>query len=170
MFSVKETDFVLYLQHLSDTVGSNPPVEEAVNAISWVHQLTGYPAIAESPFVWIVLDGLQRNLAKPKVHKEPVTTVMLSALVASLGEAPSLTEVRLVAACLLAFSAFLCYDEVAKLRCCDVTFGPQNMVYCLVGVQVPCQGDRVPVARTGSPTCPVAMLECYYKSACISTQ
>ena len=59
-------------------MGSNSSVKEAVNAISWVHQLTGYPAIAESPFVRIVLDGLQRNLAKPKVRKEPVTTDVIS--------------------------------------------------------------------------------------------
>ena len=117
-----------------------------------MHQLAGYPAIAESPFVRIVLDGLQRNLAKPKVRKEPVTADMLSALVASLGEVPSLTEVRLVAACLLGFSAFLRYDEIAKLRCCDVTFGPQNMVINILSSKTDQyrQGDRVLVARTAS--------------------
>ena len=105
VFPARERDLALYLQHLSDTVGSKSTVEEVVNAVGWVHQLAGYPTLAESPFVQIVLDGLQRNLAKPKVRKEPVTTDMLSALVASLGMAPSLTDVYLVAACLLAFSA-----------------------------------------------------------------
>ena len=62
--------------------------------------------MSESPFVRIVLDGLQRRLAKPKVRKEPVTTDMMSTLVKSLGDVPSLTDVRLVAACLLAFLAF----------------------------------------------------------------
>ena len=85
-----------------------------------------------------------------------------------------------MAACLLAFLAFLRYDEVAKLRCCDVTFGPQNMVthnYSKTDqyrqgdrVLVTKTGDRVLVTKTGSPTCPVAMLECYYKLASISTQ
>ena len=69
MFPVRETDFALYLQHLSDTVGSKSTVEKAVNAVGWVHQLSGYPTLAESPFVRIVLDGLQRNLAKPQVCK-----------------------------------------------------------------------------------------------------
>jgi hypothetical protein len=66
-----------------------------------------YPPISDSPFVAIVLDGLQRQLAKPKVRKEPVSGDMLSALVASLGDSPTLSDIRLVAACLLAFSAFL---------------------------------------------------------------
>ena len=100
-----------------------------------------------------------------------MTADMLSALVASLSESPSLTEVRLVAACLLAFSAFLRYDEVAKLRCCDVTFGPQNMTIRILSSKNDQyrQGDRVLVASTCSPTCPVAMLECYYELASLST-
>ena len=172
VFPVCETDFALYLQHLGDTVGSKSTVEEAVNAVGWVHQLAGYPTLAESSFVRIVLDGLQRNLARPKVLKEPVTPDMLSGLVTSLGEAPSLTDVHLVAACLLAFSEFLRYDEIAKLRCCDVTFTPQSMSIHIVSSRTDQfrQRDRVLVARTGSLTCPVAMLERYYSLAAIPKQ
>ena len=124
VFPVRETDFALFLQHLGDTNGSRSTVEEVVNSIGWVHQLAGYPAISESLFVRMVLEGLQRKLAKPKVRKEPVTTDMLSALVTSLGATPSLADVRLVVACLLAL--FLRYDELAKLKCSDVTFSPQS--------------------------------------------
>ena len=122
MFPVREIDLALYLQYLGNTTESKSAVEEAVNVIGWVHQLAGYPAVSGSPFVRMVLEGLQHRLAKPKVRKEPVTSDMMSAMVNSLGAAPSLTDVRLVAACLLAFSAFLRYDELAKLRCCDITF------------------------------------------------
>ena len=68
--------------------------------------------------------------------------------------------------------SFLRYEEVAKLRCCDVTFGPQNMVIRILSSKIDRyrQGDRVLVARTSSPACPVAMLERYYKLASISTQ
>ena len=65
-----EVHVALYLQHLGDTTRSRSAVEEAVNSISWAHQLAGYPAMSESGFVRIVLDGLQRQLAKPKVRKE----------------------------------------------------------------------------------------------------
>ena len=41
----------LYLQHLGESVKSKSAVEEAVNAIGWVHQVSGLPPIAESPFV-----------------------------------------------------------------------------------------------------------------------
>ena len=39
-------------------------MEEAVNSVGWVPQLAGYPAVSESPFVRIVLDGLQHKLVK----------------------------------------------------------------------------------------------------------
>ena len=60
---------------------------------------------------------------------------------------------RLVAACLLAFSR---YDELAKLRCCDVTFTPPSMSIYIASSKTDQyrQGDRVLVARTGSQTCP----------------
>ena len=57
VFPVRETDFALYLQHLSDTVGSKSTVEKAVNAVGWVHQLSGYPTLAESPLFGLYLMG-----------------------------------------------------------------------------------------------------------------
>ena len=65
-------------------------MEEAVNSISWAHQLAGYSAMSESGFVRIVLDGLQCELAKSKLREEPVT--MMPALVDSQGTAPSLSD------------------------------------------------------------------------------
>ena len=169
---VNEAEFALYLQHLGDTTASRSAVEEAVNGVSWVQQLAGFPAVTGSSFVGIVLDGLQRRLAKPKVKKEPVSTDMLSALVESLDDNPSLSYVRLAAACLLSFAAFLRYDELAKLRCCDITFGSTYMEVHIVSSKTDQyrQGDSVVAARSGSPTCPVAMLERYFSMATLTKE
>ena len=51
MFPVGEVYFALYLQHLGETTASKSAVEEPVNSISWIHQISGLPPIAESPFV-----------------------------------------------------------------------------------------------------------------------
>ena len=112
VFPVGEVHFALYLQHLGETVRSKSAVEEAVNAIGWLHQTAGLPSIAESPIIHAVLSGLQRKLAKPKVRKEPVTADMLSLLVRSLGQPPLLSDVRLAAWVLLSYAAFLRCDEV----------------------------------------------------------
>ena len=89
---------------------------------------------------------------------------MIVALVNSLGKSPTLFDVRLVAACMLAFSAFLRYDELARLRCSDVAFHDTHMEVHITSSKTDQyrQGDKVIVARTGSHTCPVAMLERYY--------
>ena len=51
MFPVSDVHFALYLQHLGDTMKSRAAVEEAVNATSWIHQLSGLPSVIKSPFV-----------------------------------------------------------------------------------------------------------------------
>jgi len=69
VFPAKE---YLYLEHLGETKGSKAAIEEAVNAMVWVHSLTGLPSPTASPFVHIVLDGLRRaqyrrrNLLQPR--------------------------------------------------------------------------------------------------------
>ena len=170
VYPVHEVHFALYLQHLGGTVKSKSAIEEAVNAIGWVHQLSGHPHITESPFVRATLAGLQRKLAKPKTRKEPVISGMLAALVDSLGRTPSLADLRLVASSLLAFSAFLRYNEISKLRCCDIKFSPYSMSIHITSSKTDqyWQGDSLLVARTGSPTCPVAMLERYFTQADLS--
>ena len=170
VFPVSEVHFSLYLQHLSETVHSASAVQEAVNAVGWVNQLAGREPIAQSALVRATLAGLKRALAKPKVKKEPVTVEMLTALVQSLGVSPSLSELRLAATCLLAFAAFLRYDEIAKLRCCDITFSGGNMAVHILSSKTDQyrQGDTVLVARTNSPMCPVAMMERYFALAGLS--
>ena len=170
IFPVREVHFALYLQHLRETVQSKSTVEVALNAISWVHQLAGIPPISESPFVQVTLSGLQHILAKPKVRKEPITASMLSSLVTSLGSSPKLSEVRLAAIALLGFSAFLRYNELAMLRCCDIKFSATCMTVYIKSSKTDQyrQGDSVMIARTGSPTCPVVMLERYFSMAKLS--
>ena len=142
---------------------SKAAMEEATNAIGWVHQLSGLPPIAASPFVQATLAGLQHQLAKPKLRKETVTTDMLSVCVKSPGTSPSLADIRLIAIALLAFSAFLWYDELSKVRCCDVQFTSQSMSVHITSSKTDQyqEGASVLVARSCSPTCPVAMMERY---------
>lgn len=170
VFPVSEVHLALYLQHLSETTGSWSAAQEAVNAIGWVSQLAGQESIVQSPLVRATLAGLKRSLAKLKVRKEPVTADMLAALVRSMGVPPSLSELRLAASCLLAFAAFLRFDELAKLRCCDIHFSEASMSVRIVSSKTDQyrQGDSVLVARTNSPTCPVAMMEKYFAQAGLS--
>lgn len=167
VYPVRDVHFALYLQHLGDTTKSKAAVEEAVNAISWLHKLSGLPAVAESPFVEVVQAGLQRMLAKPRRKKEPVTPSMLRSLVESMPPKPSLAELRLVTSVLLAYAAFLRFDELSKLRCRDVVVERDHMSIHIASSKTDQyrKGDTVLVARTGSATCPVTMCERYIAMA-----
>ena len=169
-FPVSEAHFVLYLQHLGESSESKSAVEEAMNAVSWVQQLAGHQPVSAGSIARMTLAGLQRKLAKPKSRKEPITTEMLAKLVEDLGTAPSLADIRLAASSLLAFAAFLRYDDIARLRCCDVQFEDTSMTVRITSSKTDQyrQGDMVVIARTGTATCPVAMLERYMVAAGIS--
>ena len=107
--------------------------------------------------------SVQRMLVKPKKKKQPITADMLRLLVDSMPSKPSLTEVHLVASSLLAYAAFLRFDELVKLRCCNVRFKSDKMSVHVESSKTDQyrKGDTVLVARTGTATCPVVMLECY---------
>lgn len=167
VFPVSEVHFALYLQHLGETVHSWSVVQEAVNAIGWVHQLLGLEPIMQLPFVRATMAGLKRQLAKPKVKKEPISMDMLAALVGSLGHSPSLSEVRLVAAsCLSMFATFL---PMMRLPDCGALTSDSQMRAwrCTTSSKINQyrQGNSVLRAHTGSPTCPVPMMERYFSLA-----
>ena len=126
-FPVSIPMFALYLQDLGEKSKSRHAVKEAINAVSWVQSLAGVEPISQNGLIKSVGEGFQRSLAQPKVKKEPVTSDMLRGMVASMGPAPSLSQVRLLNICLLAYAAFLRMDELIKLRCCDVRFTPEGM-------------------------------------------
>ena len=69
----------LHLQQLGIKTQSKSAVEGAVNGMSWVHQVSGFPPISESPFVHATLAG-GREFAKPRVKKEPITATLRSQL------------------------------------------------------------------------------------------
>ena len=167
VFPIKAAHLALYLQHIGETTHSKAAAEEAVNAAGWMHELAGIPSVSSAPIVSATLGGLRRMLAKPVAKKAPVTPEMLTKLCESVGSNASLTEIRTAAMCLLAFAAFLRFDELAKLRACDITFQEDQMIIKIASSKTDQyrEGATVPVARSSLVTCPVAMLERYYVTA-----
>ena len=110
----KPHEVALYLQHLAEESGSKSAVEEACHALAWVHSTAGLASPSSHPFVKATLEGFQRSLAKPVVKKEPITLEMLKAMVDDANKSGSLSDLRLVTACLLGFAGFLRFDEMIK--------------------------------------------------------
>ena len=72
--------------------------------------------------------------------------------------------------CLVAFAGFLRCDELIKLRCKDVSFNEQGMVINIVSsiTDQYREGASLVIARTGTPTCPVSMMQKYFSMAGLS--
>ena len=58
--------------------------------------------------------------AKPVVKKEPITPEMISSICLKYASpSANLSSLRIAALFITAYCAFLRFDELAKLRCCD---------------------------------------------------
>ena len=107
------------------------------------------------------LEGLQRELAKPIVRKEPVTVEMLEAMVKDAEGSGTLSDLRLVTDCLLSFAGFLHSSELVELRpfdCSVTTWMLKVNIVKSKNYQLR-HGSELLIATTISSTCPVAMLE-----------
>lgn len=163
VFPVIQEQFCLYLQLVGDLTQSSVAVKEAVSALSWLHQLAGTQPLSSSPLVASTLAALTKIWARPTKKKEPVTADMLSKIVDTMEQQPSLTEVRTATICLLAYSGFLRADELIKLQCNDIEFFGDHMKVHIRSSKTDQlrKGDKVMIARLASTSCPVRMLEKY---------
>jgi integrase len=84
-------------------------------------------------------------------------------MVDSVGENPTVADSRLLALALLSFSAFLRFDELSHLCCLDILFEEDKMLIHIASSKTDQwrEGAFVPVARSGTNTCPVKILEQY---------
>ena len=157
----------LYLQHLGEERNSKPAVEEAVHCLAWVHSVAGISSPTSDPLVRNMLDGLKRMLAKPVQKKVPFSLQMLQAIVQDTNRDDNLASIRLATVCLLAFAGFLRYDELANIKPCDLQLSQSHATIGIPKSKTDQlrQGNEVVIARTGSETCPVTMLEKYIRRA-----
>ena len=150
---------------------TSAPVEEAVNAISWVHQVAVVEDPTQNDLVKQVLAGAKRMLAHRTNKKEPITTEILAKLADQLaGEGSDLADVRLMTICLVGFSGFLRFDEMASLKESDVNIYQDHMELFIESSKTDQlrDGAWVTIARTASKICPVSMMERYIKMGDIS--
>ena len=100
-------------------------------ALAWAHDLAGVASPTTGILVQTTLQGLRRMLAKPVRKKEPVTIEMFMAMVDDLNKNETLVNLRLTAACLLAFTGFLRFNKLVNICGCDVSIGVDMLKICI---------------------------------------
>ena len=170
-FPASPLHFALYLRRLMTEAKTASPLESAVHSIAWIHQLGGEPSPTEHPLVKSILAGAQRLLAHHTTKKEPITVSQLGQLVTCKADAmASLYNIRSVVICLLAFAAFLLFDDLAKLVRSDVEIKRDVLQLFIVSSKTVQYRDGawVIVASSGKVTCPVALMRRYLDRAKLS--
>ena len=120
-FPAKPCQFALYLAFLTLSSKTSVPVEEAVNFISWAHQLAVVEDPADHPFVKQILAGAKRILAHKTTKKEPITPEILHRMYAKfVTPSAELPIIRTMTICLLGYAGFFRFSELASLRESDV--------------------------------------------------
>ena len=160
------THVILYLTHLSNTVGSFASISQFLSALSWAHNLQGYVSPVRDPVVVEVVSGLKRQLACPTVRKEPFSTENIKSLFKIMNTS-SLTDIRNTTLIVLAFVAFLRFDEVTNILVKDLSFKDSHIELAIPKAKTDQlrQGNVVVIASTGGDTCPVWLLSLYMKAA-----
>ena len=96
--------------------------------MSWAHNLACVEDPTSHPLVKQVLEGAKRILAHKVNKKEPITPEILKSLVDKYAtEQATLADIRTLTICLLGFAGFFRYNELAKIRECDVYFFKEHM-------------------------------------------
>ena len=171
-FPAKPIHVGLYLSYLIQKANTSSPVEEVVNALSWAHNLACVEDPTGHPLVKQVLEGAKRILAHKTDKKEPITPEILKALVDKYATThATLSDIRTLTICLLGFAGFFRYNELAKIKECDLRFFKENLEIFVESSKTDQYRDGavVVIAWTGTEYCPVAMLERYMQLANISS-
>ena len=80
-FPASQVQISLYLTYLIQKASTSSPVEEAVNTISWAHQVALADDSTQSDLVKQVLAGAKWMLAHRTIKKEPIYPEILAQLV-----------------------------------------------------------------------------------------
>ena len=162
----------LYLNYLIQKSETSTPVQEAVSAISWAHQMATVEDPSIHPFVRNVLAGAKRMLAQPVQKKEPLTVEILENLVDKFGgESANLNSIRSLTISLMGFASFLRFDEISRLKESDVLFFEDHMEIFIESSKTDQlrDGSRLVIACTVQKTCPVKMTRRYLNLAGITS-
>ena len=165
-FPAKPFQFALYLAFLIQSSKTSAPVEEAVNSLSWAHQLAVVEDPTDHPLVKQVLAGAKRILAHRTIKKEPITPEILRRLYDTfVTPTAQLPIIRTMTICLLGYAGFFRFNELASIRECDIAFYDEHVEVFIESSKTDQfrEGAWVPIARTHSDICPVAMLEHYFR-------
>ena len=158
----------LYLTYLTKISKSHTPISLAFYSLSWAHRTAGFDDPTNHDLPKMVRESAVRKLGKGNNKKLPVSSDDIKCIVKKFaGVNASLLDLRTVCICLLCYSGFLRFDEVASIKFCDIEIEETHMrLFIEKSKTDQCrEGAWVYISRAYSIACPVTILERYLSLA-----
>ena len=134
-------------------------------SLKWAHDLAGYNCNpCDSFIVKSVREAAHRILGHSVTKKEPVMPLILNQLMDTFGDKnANLISLRNLSMCFVAYAGFFRFSELSNLRRSDLQFHCDHVsVHIrLSKTDMYREGHNCIIARTGTKTCPVDLLNRY---------
>lgn len=112
----------VYVTDLLTKKRSASVVSNAVYALKWAHKVSGFEDPTVNTIVTSLLESGRRKFGRPTVKKDVVTSDVIISLCSTYAGSSDLLVVRNLCMIVVAFSAFLRYDELCHVKISDLTF------------------------------------------------
>ena len=158
----------IYLLELSQTAKSHSPVTLAYYSISWAHRSAGLTDPTKGDLPRMVKEASLRQLGHGDNKKEPVSSQTIVNIVERyVNDQSSLMDLRVATLCILGFTGFFRFDEMSKIKFCDILFAQSYVKIFLETskTDVYREGEWVYIARLPGSVCPVKVLAKYLHRA-----
>ena len=155
----------LYYSFLLQTARTASPIVTAASAVSWAHEKAGLEDPNQSSIAQQVLKGARRILAQPCKKKDPITSEEVKKVVRHwITPQATMADVQAVTLIVLGFASFLRWDELSRLQRHHIVVQDTHAAIFVASRKNDTlhEGHWVFVARTGSPSCPVQLLEQFF--------
>ena len=169
-FPAEPGQVALFLQYMLESTKSHNSVQTALHALKWAHDLAGLDSPTENATVKLVAEGSKRIIGLKKVNrKEPLSTQDLNKLIAN-ADLTNLLVLRNVCMYSLAFSALLRFDDLVRIRRCDLDFqeGYLKITISKSKNDQLREGNEVLIHEDLSPHSAFQLLQSYLSGASIS--
>jgi len=138
-------------------------IEGVYYAIRFFHLLGGYDNPCKHVIVLEMIEASKRVIFNKKNRKQPITLEHLKLLYEKLSKVKNVYNTRTLAMCLLGYSGFMRYSEIAGLKRCDVIICESYLKLFIekCKTDVYREGNWIYISKSESELCPVKNLILY---------
>ena len=164
-----------YFTYLSESNAKLGAIRTAFNALKWAHSfvpgLNKFNDPLDDNVTKRVFESALRSIKPGRNMKAPLTSVLIKRIIDTLGESPSLKQIRNAAIISLAHNLLLRHDEISHLSCAHVLEDEDRFKIRIISSKTDTlrNGKEVLLAKTEGKYSTSSLLSRYLNKAGLKT-